>query len=229
MMFDEAKKETGRLIELQKRISEKVVLKDSLPFESIRYVAGVDQAFFKKGGEDFVVSACVVMGFPSLNVVRGFHTLDRVTFPYIPTFLMFREGDPAVKAVKTALKGLENAVVLVDGSGIAHPRKCGLATYIAVETGLPTIGITKKRLYGEITQTEAEISPLLDNEGAKVIGYTLKPCKRCKHIFISPGSYISPETSLKIVKACIKKGKLPEPIRLAHNLAAKAKSDYLSD
>jgi len=228
MNADKVKLET--LIELQKRISEKVVLKDSLPFESIRYVAGVDQAFFKKGGEDYVVSACVVMGFPSLNVVREFHTVDRVTFPYIPTFLMFREGDPAVKAVKTALEGLENAIVLVDGSGIAHPRKCGLATYIAVKTGIPTVGITKRRLYGDIADQNLDVSPLLDREDPrKVLGYTLKPCKRCKHIFISPGSYISPETSLRVVKASIKKGKLPEPIRMAHNLAAKAKSDYLSD
>jgi deoxyribonuclease V len=234
MMVEGASSKVGKvkiekLIELQRRISEKVVLKDSLPFDSIQYVAGVDQAFFKKKGEDYVVSACVVMRFPSLNVVREFHTVDKVTFPYIPTFLMFREGDPAVKAVKTALEGLENAVVLVDGSGIAHPRRCGLATYIAVETGIPTIGITKRKLYGEVAEPDADVSPLLDGENGEIIGYTLKPCKRCKHIFISSGGYISPETSLKIVKVCIKKGKLPEPIRLAHNLAAKAKSDYLSD
>jgi deoxyribonuclease V len=219
-----------KLIEFQKKISERVVLKDSLPFESIQYVAGVDQAFFKKGGEDYVVSACVVMRFPALESVKEYYTVDKVTFPYIPTFLMFREGDPAVKAVKTALEGVENAVVLVDGSGIAHPRRCGLATYIAVKTGIPTVGITKRKLYGDVAKQNADVSPLLDREDLRdIIGYVLRPCKRCKHIFISPGSYISPETSLRIVKACIKRGKLPEPIRLAHNLAAKAKSDYLSD
>ena len=227
---DKDKVKIEELIELQRRISERVVLKDSLPFESIEYVAGVDQAFFKRGGDDYVVSACVVMRFPSLNIVKEYYTVDRVTFPYIPTFLMFREGEPAVKAVKAALEGIKNVVVLVDGSGIAHPRKCGLATYIALETGIPTIGITKRKLYGEVADPDADVSPLLDRENPnKVIGYTLKPCKRCKHIFISPGSFISPETSLRIVKACIKKGKLPEPVRLAHNVAAKAKLDYLSD
>lgn len=223
------KVEIEELIELQRRISERVVLKDSVTPESIQYVAGVDQAFFKRGGEDYVVSACVVLRFPSLNAVKEFHAVDRVTFPYIPTFLMFREGEPAVKAVRTALEGIKNVVVLVDGSGIAHPRRCGLATYIAVETGIPTIGITKRKLYGEITDPHADISPLLNSEGSEVIGYALKTCKRCKHIFISPGSFISPETSLRIATACIRKGKLPEPIRLAHNLAAKAKSDYLPD
>ena len=72
-----------------------------------------------------------------------------------------------------------------------------------------------------------EAKPIYDN--SEIIGYALKPCKNCNPIYISPGSYVTPKTALEIVKACLKGYKLPEPIRLAHNLANKSKNRKLSD
>lgn len=207
----------------QKKLAKKVILKDKIDFKDLKYVAGVDQAFI--GNK--IISACVLLKFPSLEIVKEDVIINDVSFPYIPTFLMFREGEPAVNAVKKVLRDVDNVVIIVDGSGIAHPRRCGLATYIAVKTCIPTIGVTKKKLYGRVEEPEKvmESKPIFDD--SEIIGYALKTCERCKPIYISPGSYITPETALKVVKMCIRNHKLPEPIRLAHELANRSKNRSL--
>ena len=199
-----------KLKKLQEELASRVVLEDKYSIDEVEYVVGVDQAFVG----DKVISAAVKFSFPELEEIEGVTTVEDAKFPYIPTFLMFREGEPAVNAVKKVLTG--RTVILVDGSGIAHPRRCGLATFIALSTGEPAVGITKKKLYGEIRQN-GNRTLLMDN--GEVIGYVLKTCKRCNPIYISPGSFITPETSLRIVEMCLRGYKLPEPVRAAHRLA----------
>ncbi|RLI77474.1 endonuclease V [Archaeoglobales archaeon] len=214
-----------RLTKFQEKLAKSVIIEDKVKLKKLKFVVGVDQAFI----DDKVISACVILGYPELELIDSNAVIEGTKFPYIPTFLMFREGMPAVRALRGLMDGLmdnkKNAVIMVDGSGIAHPRKCGLATFIALKLKTPTIGITKKKLYGfvEKPRKEMEAKPIYD-ENRSIIGYSLKSCKRCNPIFISPGSYITPDTALKLVIKCIKKYKLPEPIRCAHNLANKAKS-----
>ncbi len=213
------------LEEYQRKLARKVVLKDKVNLDDLKYVAGIDQAFLGKK----VISACVLLSFPDLNKVRQGIRIEDVKFPYIPTFLMFREGKPAVNVVKEVVGNFDDVVLIVDGSGIAHPRKCGLATYVAIKTGFPSIGVTKRRLFGRVDEPKnvMEEKPIFDN--SKIIGFALKTCKNCKPIYISPGSYLTPETALKIVKMCIRNHKLPEPIRLAHELANRSKNRSLDD
>lgn len=199
---------------IQEEMASKVVLEDMHSLEDIRYVVGVDQTFIKNR----VISCAVKFTFPELEKVDEAVGVEEVRFPYIPTFLMFREGKPAVNAVRRVAE--KKSVILVDGSGIAHPRMCGLATYIAISLNLPAVGVTKKRLYGEIVEENGMIKL---KDGKRTIGYVLKTCRGCKPIFVSPGSYISPETSLKVVQMCLRGHKLPEPIRVAHNLANEKK------
>jgi deoxyribonuclease V len=213
-----------KLKKLQEELAKKVVLRDIVKVEDVQYVIGVDQSFIAEN----VISACVLLSFPTLRLVKSSVSIERLKFPYIPTFLMFREGNPAVRAVKSVLnelnsEGRKRSVIVVDGSGVAHPRRCGLASYVALKLKTPSIGVTKKRLYGEVFEPEKEMQsfPILDGE--EVIGYALKSCKKCKPIYISPGSYITPQTALLLVKKCIKRRRLPEPIRIAHNLANKVK------
>ena len=218
-----------KLKKFQEELARKVVLKDYIKPEDIEFVIGVDQSFVGKKKEK-VISACVVLSFPDLKRINSNVKVEDVNFPYIPTFLMFREGDPAVNVIKDVLKDLDKSktVVLVDGSGIAHPRRCGLATYIALKLKVPSIGITKRKLFGDVRYPEKEMEATPIYDGSEVIGYALKPCKVCKPIFISPGSYVTPETALEIVRMCIRNHKLPEPVRLAHELATKSKSQSLS-
>jgi len=213
-----------KLKKTQEELAKQVVLSDKYEIEKIEFVAGVDQSF---AGEK-IISACVLLDFPSLKPLKGKTTVEVVKFPYIPTFLMFREGMPAVRAVKSVLGDFsENVVVLVDGSGIAHPRKCGLACYISIQTGIPSVGITKKKLFGEVEEPKElyESKPLMNGE--ELLGFSLKTCRRCKPIYISPGSYITPESALQLTKKCLRGHKLPEPIRMAHNLATRAKKKFV--
>ena len=202
-----------KLKRLQLEIAKRVELKDKYSIDEVKYVIGVDQAFLK----DYVISAVVRMKYPSLEIDEKAYTVERVEFPYIPTFLMFREGDPAVKAVKKVLK--DKSVIVVDGSGIAHPRRCGLATYIAVKTNEPSIGVTKKKLFGEV---KLEKGLFVLKDGDETIGYEIR-FKRFKPIYVSPGSYISLNTTLQIIKSCLRGHRLPEPIREAHNFANEIK------
>lgn len=206
MNLEELKKE-------QLRIAERVDLRDRYRVEELRYVIGVDQTFIG----DKVISCAVKFEFPALKEVSRNFSVEEVTFPYIPTFLMFREGEPAVNAVKGLIS--DATVVLVDGSGIAHPRRCGLATYVAVKTNTPAIGVTKKKLYGEVFG-RGEIREIRDR--GEIIGYTFKACGNCKELYISPGSFVSPKTALEIVKICTRKN-LPIPIEAAHEFGQELK------
>lgn len=206
MNLEELKKE-------QIKIAERVELSDRYGIEEIKYIIGVDQTFVG----DKVISCAVKFEFPKLREVSRNFSVDEVRFPYIPTFLMFREGEPAINAVKDLIS--HASVILVDGSGIAHPRRCGLATYVAVKTNTPAIGVTKRKLYGEVVG-KGEIREIRDQ--GELIGYVFKVCENCKEIYISPGSFISPKTSLEIVKICTKKN-LPLPIEAAHNFGQELK------
>ncbi len=209
---------------IQMELAGKIVLRDLVNIKDVKYVIGVDQSFLP---DERVISACALLTFPSLDLVKSSVRVEKVNFPYIPTFLMFREGDPAVNAVRDIVNDLgedkNRTIIVVDGSGIAHPRRCGLASYIAIKLGMPSIGITKRKLYGKVAEPEREMQSMPIYDGNEIIGYALKSCKRCKPIYISPGSYISPQTALELIKKCLRKYKLPEPVRIAHNLATKAK------
>lgn len=200
---------------IQEEMARSVVLEDLIPLEELEYVVGVDQAFIN----DEVISCAVKLTFPEMEVVDKAVRVEKVTFPYIPTFLMFREGEPALNAVRGLVEG--KTAIMVDGSGIAHPRRCGLATYIALKLKRPTVGITKKKLFGELIEVEDGLWKLLD--GSETIGYGLKTCRRCSPIYISPGSYISPDSALELTKRCLKGYKLPEPVRIADKLTKEFK------
>ncbi len=209
------------LEKIQREIAEKVRIKK---LRKVDYVAGVDQTFFKVKEEEYIVSSAILMTFPELEPVSSENVVEKVTFPYIPTFLMFRESRPAIRVLKKILR--ENSVVMVDGSGLAHPRRCGLATYIGVKLEIPSIGITKKRLFGEI-YGKGEIRKMFADD--MHIGYELKTCKRCNPIYISVGNLITPENALDIVQKCLKGYKLPEPVRIADKLSKEKRLEYLSN
>lgn len=202
---------------IQEKMAKSVVLDDLIPVDDLNYVIGVDQAFL----DEKIISCAVKLTLPDLEVIDQVVKIEKVSFPYIPTFLMFREGEPAVNAVKGLVE--ERTAIMVDGSGIAHPRRCGLATYIGLKLRKPTVGITKKRLFGEVIKVNEELAKIVDRK--EVIGYALKTCKRCNPIYISPGSFISPESALKLVQKCLKGYKLPEPVRIADKMTKEVKRE----
>jgi deoxyribonuclease V len=133
-----------------------------------------------------------------------------VTFPYIPGLLSFREGPVVVRALRKLRHKPD--VCIVDGHGLAHPRRFGLACHVGLVTDRPTIGVAKSRLFG----TEAG-ETLADLEG-DIIGSVLQFNK--KRLYLSVGHKISLEDATKIVRRCVI-GQSLEPIVLAHQEATK--------
>ena len=207
------------LLEVQKRVAEKAIAKDD--FGELTLVGGADQAFL----DERVISGIVVLEYDSLEVVERVYSVKRVSFPYIPTFLSFREG-PAIVSAFRKLKNKPD-ILLIDGAGINHPRGAGLATHVGVALNVSTIGITKKILCGEGKEPAlvGEANPLT-YEGRKV-GWLLKTQKRSRAIVVAPGNRVSLESSLAIVKKCLRAHKLPEPLRLAHEYANEVKEDLV--
>ena len=100
----------------------------------------------------------------------------KVDFPYIPSYLAFREGPPIIEALRDL--DLENTILVINGHGIAHPRRLGLASFVGVVLDKPTIGNTKKLLVGSIKDNKI----ILNNE---VVGFKIN------NFYVSPGHKVS--------------------------------------
>jgi deoxyribonuclease V len=197
------------LLAAQKLVSGKVIIKDD--FGDLRLIGGADQAFI----DERIISCIVVLDYVSLELIERVFSIQPVTYPYIPTFLSFREG-PAIASAFEKLKTKPD-ILMVDGAGVNHPRSAGIATHIGVALDVPTIGITKKILCGSGEEPSSVGEATLLIYKGRDIGWLFKSEKRSRPIVVAPGHRVSLESSLSIVKACIRGYKLPEPIRLAHN------------
>jgi deoxyribonuclease V len=166
-----------------------------------------------------IISGVVVLDYETMDVMEETYSTEEVNFPYIPTFLSFREGPVIISAFR-ALKTKPD-LLMVDGYGINHPRRAGLATHVGVALDMPTIGVAKKLLCGNAKKPTkvGECNPIiLDNQ---YIGVSLLSKRGCNPIYIAPGHRVSLRTTIKIVKHCLRGYKLPEPIRIAHEYAGK--------
>jgi len=105
-------------------------------------------------------------------------------------------------------------LVVVDGHGVAHPRRAGIATHVGVVFDVPSIGVAKKRLYGKETKIGGKLY-LVDKDGAPIAGIIERGRSR---VYVSPGHRISVDTSLRLVKTMLRRGRLPEPTRVADRL-----------
>jgi deoxyribonuclease V len=184
----------------------------------IRYVAGVDAAF----SEDRVFAAACLYAFPDLTVCEQQSCTLKLSFPYVPGFLSFREG-PAIIAALDKLSRKPD-VILVDGQGIAHPRGIGIASYLGVLTGIPAVGCAKSRLVGEYDEPPREKggwSPLQSD--GKIIGAALRTKDDTRPLFISPGHKTDLNSALRLTLACTGSFRIPEPLRCADILSKQIK------
>ncbi len=202
-------------VELQRRLAGKVRL-DSVLGDSVTTVAGVDVSYEKQGNQFF--AAIVVLDFSSLTVIEEATAEDRVAFPYVPGLLSFRE----LPVLLQAFRGLKRIpdVVLVDGQGIAHPRRLGLASHLGLWLQLPTIGCAKSRLCGEHEEPGpgkgAQVPLVIGDE---VLGAVIRTRDRVKPLYVSPGHLMNVATAVRLTLACTRRYRLPEPTRLAHHLS----------
>lgn len=198
------------LREEQEWIAEKVVAEDD--FEDVELVCGFDLAY----DDSEAICAYVVVETGNLEVVEKGTIRMEIDFPYIPGYLAYREF-PAIECAHRELESMVD-VLLVDGHGIMHPRKAGIACHVGVKLDVPTIGVGKSPLVGrvEVPPEPGSCERVLD--GDEMVGHALRWPTSKKPIFVSPGHKVSFNTAAKLVRRLMK-SRIPEPLRLAHELA----------
>jgi deoxyribonuclease V len=199
-------------------LGQKIIREDQLP-KKIKTVAGVDVSYVDGLG----VGAVVVLDYDSLELLEEQVAECPVKIPYIPTLLSFREIPPAIAAIKK-LK-IQPDVFLVDAQGLAHPFRCGFASHLGLAIGKPTVGAAKSRLIG--LEVEMEGKRLLLDKG-EVVGAAVTTKQCAKPVYVSIGHMVSLESAIEIVLHC-SRGRIPEPLLRAHNLATKERVRLVKD
>lgn len=200
----------------QRILSSKIIQKDLSP-RKIRYVGGVDVAF--KG--DYSIGAVVILESESLQTVEAKTAIAKTKIPYIPTLLAFREVPPALSAVKR-LSTMPD-VLLVDGHGLAHPYRMGFASHLGLLLPIPTVGVAKSLLCGEVqSRRSGEGWRVIVHKG-EVVGAEVITVKGVKPVYVSVGNRISLEKAVEIVSHSARSYRIPEPIRHAHMEAKREK------
>jgi len=202
-------------VALQRELSAAVVREDRLP--PVHHVAGIDVGF-EDGGRT-TRAAVAVLSYPELQLVD--HALARLPtgFPYVPGLLSFREA-PAVLAALRQIAIVPD-LILYDGQGIAHPRRCGIASHVGLLVDIASIGVAKTRLVGEhdsVLNIRGAWSPLMD--AGEIIGAVLRTRPGVKPLFVSIGHRVCLATAVHWVMACTGRYRLPETTRWAHRLAS---------
>jgi deoxyribonuclease V len=140
---------------------------------------------------------------------------SELDFPYIPGLLSFRES-PLILSICEKLSVTPD-ILLVDGQGIAHPRRFGLASHLGLLLNLPTIGCAKSLLCGihETRGAEPGSYAEVTDEG-ETIGAALRTKMGVKPVYVSIGHRVDLKTAIHWVMNCCRGYRLPEPTRLAH-------------
>lgn len=204
---------------LQNELSARVIRRGSVL--NPRFIAGIDVSVsrFSKLGR----ASVVVLENPSLLPVETSHAEGALHFPYVPGYLSFREA-PLIMEAWQKLR-IRPELLIMDGQGIAHPRRFGVATHLGLMLDIPSIGCAKSRLTGQcgfLPDEAGSYSPLTDN--GEIIGAAVRTRKSVKPLYISIGHRIDLENSIYWILNCCRGYRLPEPTRLAH-LAANGRLD----
>lgn len=198
-------------VRIQLELREKLVLRP--PRKPIRILAAGDVSY-DSGGE-FHFGAFLLFRFPDLTPLGKAWAMEKITFPYIPGLLTFREAPVLLKAFSQLSQGPD--LLLLDGQGIAHPRCLGIAAHLGVLLNLPAIGCAKSLLCGEYDEPGSQkgsITPLKNN--GETVGMAVRTRTGIKPVFVSPGHKMDLETSVKVILAMCPTYRIPEPLRQTH-------------
>lgn len=193
-------------------------------------VGGMDVSYASR---EQAVAAFTLVDVPTAKLVWSTTVCCKVRFPYIPTYLAFRELPVLLKLVDTVRQaGRLPAVTLVDGAGVLHPRRLGIASMLGVLADMPTIGVAKKRLFGTIDNAQAllpgQSRPVLD-QGVQWGTALLSTRKTRKPIYISPGHQIDVPQADRLVCRLIAGHRLPEPLFEADRISRQAARRLAAD
>ncbi len=187
-----------------------------------RLVGGLDISYATNAGQTNVVAAYTLCHWPHPEVIWSLTEQAVVEFPYITGYLSYRELPVylnLLRRVWSADRGCD--LLMVDGSGILHPRLAGVATHLGILLNLPTVGVSKKRLCGEL-----DLNGLETNQARQVTyqgqirGVALRPNRASKRpLFVSPGHLCDVPSAEECVRQMLSDHRLPEPIFWADRLS----------
>jgi len=209
-----------KAIELQKRLATQIQIRRFN--KKLRTIAGIDCAF--TADKKNIIACVVVLSAKTFDIIETSCTIKAVNFPYIPGLLSFREA-PACLAAAEKLAVIPDCFI-VDGQGIAHPRRLGLASHLGLFLDVPTIGCAKSRLIGDFKQPlskRGSTSPLMDK--GEIIGSVVRTRSDVKPVFVSVGHKCRLCDAIRIVLDCCTRYRLPEPSRFAHQIVTKLKKE----
>jgi deoxyribonuclease V len=212
MSYKHTPASTKEAIAIQQELRHRVLLHDD--FGELRTIAGIDV------GYDYLRkrSRAALVMLRDGEILHSVVAYDTTPFPYVPGLLSFREAPVILKAL-ACLHELPD-LLFVDGHGIAHPRRLGIAAHIGVLTELPTIGVAKKRLCGDYREPGMLKGSMcmLTHDGER-IGTVLRSKDNVKPLFVSPGHRVSHESAVRLVQSQLTRYRLPEPTRMADMLS----------
>jgi deoxyribonuclease V len=217
MKFDDYENISPRqAVQLQNELKEKIQI---VPLKrEVKAVGGADISF--NMGADMMHAAIVVLELPGLKPLTRSLISAPVSFPYIPGLLAFREMPVLLKAWKQLV--MKPDVLILDGHGLAHPRRMGIATHFGIEVDHPTMGCAKNILTGTHEALGKEKGATADLIGEKEkVGFALRSRRNVNPIYISPGHKLSFADAYDIIMQVLTKYKLPKTTRMAHHWANK--------
>jgi len=202
---------TTQALEIQRRLAGQVSWSGEIA--TPRFIAGVDISAGRAHG--MARGAVVVLNYPELRVVEVKVAPGELDLPYIPGLLSFRESPLILAACEQLI--VTPDLIMVDGQGVAHPRRIGLASHLGLFLDTPTIGCAKSLLCGrhETPGDEPGSYAEIVDQG-ETIGAALRTKRGVKPVYVSTGHNIDLQTAIHWVLACCRGYRLPEPTRLAH-------------
>jgi len=201
-------------VRIQREVAKRISLKDE--WQELKTIAGLDIGYVQEGRG---YASCVILDIDTLKVVEEKVKAVKIRFPYIPTFLAFRELEGILALAREA----DVDVYMVGAHGFSHPRRAGLASHLGVILDRPTVGVAKSKLCGEAEEPpNAKGEYTLLKEKDEIIGAVVRTRPGAKPVYVSVGHKLSLETAIAITLRTTTTYRLPQPLRLAHQLATRA-------
>jgi deoxyribonuclease V len=202
ILWDTSSTGLAATIRMQKEMAKKVISENTQNDELI-YICGADVAY----RNNVAYCSAVLMNKNTMEVKESVNVTLKINHPYVPGFFVLRESEVIINILKTLRNRFD--LLLIDGHGVLHPRRCGLASYVGIIIDKPTIGVAKKILCGTVNADQ------FIDVGGVISGFKMIKEKK-KPIYISVGHKISLINAIRIIKQLVRpKERIPEPLRLA--------------
>jgi len=193
--------------------------------DGMRCIAGADASYSPDGRT--VHAAVAVLGLPDLNVVERCWVSGEVPFPYVPGYFAFREGPAIISAIGALSR--QPDLLLVDGHGRAHPRRAGIATHVGFLLSIPTVGVAKQILLGDVVElgpARGSVSPIWDR--GEIVGMAVRTKGGSRPVNVSAGHAIDLENAVAAVLATTSTSRIPAPVREAHRISREVRRSHIT-